>query len=218
VANSLALINCSQLVTLAGAPRPRVGAEMRELSIINDGAMLIRNGRIERVGTREKIAPLLPSDCEVVDAQRRVVLPGFVDAHTHPVFAGTRAEEFALRASGTTYQEIAAAGGGIRATVRTTRAASEDELVETGKRYANWFLRLGTTTIEAKSGYGLTVKDELKMLRAMRRLQAETSLEYVPTFLGAHAFPDEFHVRRDEYVNLIIQEMLPQVVAANLAE
>lgn len=218
MANSLALINCSQLVTLAGVAHPRVGAEMSELGIINDGAMLIREGRIEQVGSREKIEPLIPTNCQVVDAKRRVVLPGFVDAHTHPVFAGNRADEFARRASGVTYQEIAAAGGGIRSTVRSTRAASEDELVQTGKRYADWFLRSGTTTIEGKSGYGLTVEDELKMLRAMRRLQAETALEYVPTFLGAHAFPDEYHLRRDEYVNLIVQEMLPRVAAENLAE
>ncbi len=215
---TLVIINCSQLVTLAGVARPRIGAEMRELSIINNGAMLIRDGRIASVGTRDEIEPLIPPACEIIDAQQRVVLPGFVDAHTHPVFAGHRADEFALRANGANYQEIAAAGGGIRSTVRRTRAASEDELVQTGKRYANWFLRSGTTTIEAKSGYGLTVEDELKMLRAMRRLQAETALEYVPTFLGAHAFPDEFQVRRDEYVNLIVREMLPQVAAANLAD
>ncbi|MBS1807796.1 MAG: imidazolonepropionase [Acidobacteria bacterium] len=215
---NVAVLNCSQLVTLAGAARPRVGAEMRDPGIIENGAMLIREGRIERIGTREEVEPLVVPNCEVIDAQRRIVLPGFVDAHTHPVFGGSRADEFALRAAGATYQEIAAAGGGIRSTVRQTRAASEDELVQTGKRYARWFLRSGTTTIEAKSGYGLTVEDELKMLRAMRRLEAETSLEYVPTFLGAHAFPDEFQVRRDEYVKLIVQEMLPQVAAANLAE
>lgn len=180
--------------------------------------MLIRDGRIASVGTGDEIKPLIPADCEVVDANHRVVLPGFVDAHAHPVFAGTRADEFALRASGATYQEITVAGGGIRATVRKTRAASEDELVKAGKRYANWFLRLGTTTIEAKSGYGLTVEDELKMLRAMRRLNAETLLEYVPTFLGAHAFPDEYRDRRDDYVDLIVNEMLPRIAADHLAE
>lgn len=215
---TLALINCSQLVTLAGAARPRVGAEMSELNIIDDGAMLVREGRIVSVGTRAEIEPSVPADCEIIDAEQRVVLPGFVDAHTHPVFAGNRADEFARRANGTTYQEIAAAGGGIRSTVRHTRAASEDELVLVSRRYANWFLRCGTTTIEAKSGYGLTVEDELKMLWAMRRLQAETALEYVPTFLGAHAFPDEYHMRREEYINLVVQDMLPQVAAAKLAE
>ncbi len=212
----LAIINCSQLVTLRGSARPRVGAEMRELSIIHDGAMLVRGGRIEAVGTRAEIEPLITNDYEIVDANKRIVLPGFVDAHTHPVFAGTRADEFEKRASGATYQEIAAAGGGIRSTVRHTRAASEDDLVQTGKRYANWFLRAGTTTIEAKSGYGLTVEDELKMLRAMRRLNTETPLEYVPTFLGAHAFPAE--MPREDYVELIVNEMLPRVAQEKLVE
>ncbi len=216
MSETLAIINCSQLVTLAGPQRPRGGAELRELAIIRDGALLVRAGRIAAVGARADIEPLIPNDCEIVDAMQRVVLPGFVDAHTHPVFAGTRADEFEKRASGATYQEIAAAGGGIRSTVRNTRAASEDELVAAGKRYAEWFLRCGTTTVEAKSGYGLTVEDELKMLRAMRRLNDETALEYVPTFLGAHAFPDE--MSREDYVALIVNEMLPRVAAEQLAE
>ncbi len=212
----LVLLNCSHVVTLNGAARPRVGAEMRELAIINDGAMLVRDGRIEVVGTRSDIEPLITDDYEIVDAKKRVVLPGFVDAHTHPVFAGTRADEFEMRASGATYQEIAAAGGGIRSTVQKTRAASEDELVQAAQCYANWFLRSGTTTVEAKSGYGLTVEDELKLLRAIRRLNNETPLEYVPTFLGAHAFPDE--CSREDYADLIVNEMLPRVAAEKLAE
>jgi len=214
----LAIINCAQLVTLAGPARPRVGGELRELSIIEDGALLVRDGRIERVGTRSEIEPLIPADAEVIDAGGRVALPGFVDAHAHPVFAGTRADEFERRAAGETYQEIAAAGGGIRATVRRTRAATEDELVSAGRRYAEWFLRGGTTTVEAKSGYGLSVADELKVLRAIRRLNDETPLRYVPTFLGAHDVPDEYRARRDEYVQLLIEEMLPRVAADELAK
>lgn len=216
--SSLAIINCSQLLTLAGPQRPRVGEELRELSIIENGAMFIRDGRIEKVGKREDIEPLLTADCEVVDAANRIVLPGFVDAHTHPVFAGNRANEFELRASGATYEQIALAGGGIRSTVRNTRAASEDELVVSGKRYAEWFLRCGTTTVEAKSGYGLTVEDELKMLRAIRRLNDETPLSYVPTFLGAHVVPEEFNGNSGGYVDLIVEEMLPRVATENLAE
>lgn len=216
--SSLAIINCSQLVTLAGPRRPRVGEELRELSIIENGAMLVREGRIEKVGKRETIEPLLTADCEVVDAASRIVLPGFVDAHTHPVFAGNRANEFELRASGATYEQIALAGGGIRSTVRNTRAASEDELVVSGKCYAEWFLRCGTTTVEAKSGYGLTVEDELKMLRAIRRLNDETPLSYVPTFLGAHVVPEEFKGNSSGYVDLIVEEMLPRVATENLAE
>lgn len=214
----LAIINCGQLVTLRGPARPRIGAEMRDPGIITDGALLARAGRIEKVGPRSEVEPLITAQHEVIDAQGRILTPGFVDAHTHPVFAGNRADEFAMRAEGATYQEIARAGGGIRATVRHTRAANEDELVTTAKRYAGWFLRNGTTTIEAKSGYGLTVADELKMLRAIRRLNEETLLRYVPTLLGAHAIPDEFCERRTEYVDLIVNELIPQAAQAGLAE
>jgi imidazolonepropionase len=216
--NALAVVNCSQLVTLAGAERPRVGAELRELAIIEDGAMIVRGDKIERTGTRAEIESLIDEDCEMIDAGGRVVMPGFVDAHAHPVFAGTRADEFERRAEGATYQEIAAGGGGIRATVRQTRAATEDELVAASRRYREWFLRTGTTTVEAKSGYGLTVEDELKMLRAIRRLDGEGSLRYVPTFLGAHDVPEEYRARRGEYVELVINEMLPRVLDEGLAE
>jgi len=215
---TLAVINCSQLITLRGAARPRVGAEMRELAIIEDGAMLVRGERIEKVGTRREIEPLIKDECEVVDADGRIVSPGFVDAHAHPVFAGTRAGEYEQRALGATYQEIAAAGGGIRSTVRATRAATEDELVTASKRYTEWFLRGGTTTVEAKSGYGLSLEDELKMLRVVRRLNAETPLRYVPTFLGAHEVPDEYRARRGDYLDLIVNEMLPRVAQEHLAQ
>ncbi len=215
---ALAVINCAQLVTLAGPARPRVGAELRELGILHDGAMLVRNSVIERVDTRAEIEKIITPDCEVVDAQGGVVLPGFVDAHTHPVFAGNRADEFEQRALGASYQEIAAAGGGIKSTVRKTRAASEDELVAAGQRYAEWFLRCGTTAVEAKSGYGLTTEDELKMLRAIRRLNEITPLQYVPTFLGAHTVPEEFTGRSEAYVELVIEEMLPRVAQGKLAE
>jgi len=218
MSNTLAVINCAQLVTLKGPQRPRVGVELGELGIIADGALVVRAGRVEAVGARREIEPLIENDCAVVDAGGRVVLPGFVDAHAHPVFAGTRADEFEQRTRGVTYQEIAAAGGGIAATVRRTRAASERELVETSKRYAAWFLRGGTTTVEAKSGYGLTLEDELKILRAIRRLNDEMPLRFVPTFLGAHDVPEEYRARRAAYVELIINEMLPRVAAEKLAE
>lgn len=214
----LAVINCSQVVTLAGPARPRVGPEMSEIGVLARGALLIHDGVIERVGTGDEIVALITGDCEVVDAGGRVVLPGFVDAHTHPVFAGTRVDEFEQRIRGTTYQEIAARGGGIQSTVNRTRAASLDELVTTGKRYAAWFLRGGTTTVEAKSGYGLSVEDEIKILRAIKRLDRETPLRYVPTFLGAHSIPPEYKARRDDYVSLLIEEMLPQIAREKLAE
>ncbi|MBA3242555.1 MAG: imidazolonepropionase [Acidobacteria bacterium] len=216
--SQLFVTNCAQLITLAGPRRPRVGAEMRELSIVEDGAMLVRGGRIERVGTRAEIEPFVGAGAEVLDAGGRVVLPGFVDAHAHPVFAGNRADEFEQRAAGASYQEIAARGGGIRSTVRRTRAATEDELFAAARRREEWFLRTGTTTVEAKSGYGLSVEDELKMLRVVRRLNETGALRYVPTFLGAHEIPDEYRARREEYVALVVEEMLPRVAAEGLAE
>ncbi|HEX8897333.1 MAG TPA: imidazolonepropionase [Chthoniobacterales bacterium] len=215
---TLAIVNCSQLVTLAGARHPRTGADLRQLAVVEDGAMLVRDESIEAVGRRREIEGLLTAGCEVVDAGGRVVLPGFVDAHTHPVFAGIRANEFEQRSSGATYREIAARGGGIRSTVRATRNASLSDLVKIGKRYADWFLRCGTTTIEAKSGYGLTLEDELKILRAIKQLNDDTPLRYVPTFLGAHDVPVEYKTRRHVYVNLVINEMLPRVVEEKLAE
>jgi imidazolonepropionase len=214
----LAIINCKQLITLAGPARPRVGPEMRELSIIEDGAMLVRDDRIERVGSLNEIESLIGEGCEVIDASARVVMPGFIDAHTHPVFAGTRANEFEERAGGATYQEIAARGGGIKSTVAATRAAGIEELVQSARRYSQWFLRSGTTTVEAKSGYGLTLKDELKILRAIKQLDEQTPLRYVPTFLGAHDIPPEYRARRDQYIQLVIEEMIPLVAEQKLAE
>jgi len=195
-----------------------VGAELRELSIIRDGAMLVSDGRIDRVGSRQQIESTIDSNAQVVDAGGRIVLPGFIDAHTHPVFAGTRADEFEERATGVSYQEIAARGGGIQSTVNHTRAASVDDLIARGKRYAQWFLRGGTTTVEAKSGYGLSLEDELKILRAIRALDEQTPLRYVPTFLGAHTFPTEYRSRPDAYVSLVIDEMIPRVAREKLAE
>ncbi len=191
---------------------------MRELGIIADGALFIRDGLIEAVGSSTQIEAGIDADTVVVDAGGRVVLPGFVDAHTHPVFAGTRAGEFEERSAGATYQEIAARGGGIQSTVNQTRAASVDDLVSAGRRYAKWFLRGGTTTVEAKSGYGLSLEDEVKILRAIKKLDHETPLRYVPTFLGAHTVPKEYSARRDEYIALIVDEMLPRVAQEKLAE
>ena len=214
---TLALIG-AQLVTLAGPARPRVGPEMRELGIIANGGMFVRDGLIERVGTTAEIEPLIEADTEVVNARGQVVLPGFVDAHTHPVFGGTRVDEFEERSKGATYEEIAARGGGIQSTVNATRAMHDDRLLHVSSTYTDWFLQSGTTTIEAKSGYGLSLEDELKILRVINRLGGETFLRYVPTFLGAHSIPPEYRSRRDEYVSLIIEEMLPAIAQQKLAE
>ena len=215
--SSFAVLHASQLVTLAGPRRPRVGAEMSKLAIIPNGGMLIHDGRIDIVGASDEIEKNT-RDAAIVDAGGRVVLPGFVDAHAHPVFAGDRLDDFERRARGETYEQIAAAGGGIWSTVEKTRAASESELLDQAKKHVSWFLRCGTTTVEAKSGYGLTLDDELKILRVIRRLNQETPLEIVPTFLGAHAIPHEDRQLPQRYVRLVINEMLPRVVSEELAE
>jgi imidazolonepropionase len=215
--NGWALVNCSQLLTLAGPMRPRTRAEMRELAILGDGAMLIRAGKIVSAGSRSHIEGQLDSQTQVIDAGGRVVTPGFVDAHTHLVFAGNRADEFELRCSGITYQEIARQGGGILSTVRRTRAAKEDDLLATAQKHASWFLRGGTTTIEAKSGYGLSLDAERKILRVVQQTGETTPLRCVPTFLGAHEVPEEFVGRTNAYVDLVIEEMLPLVAGEKLA-
>jgi imidazolonepropionase len=206
--NKLAVVGCGQLLTMTG---PGLG-------IIEDGAMLVHDGLIAKVGAQREIEPLVDASYVIVEADERLVMPGFVDAHTHPVFAGSRADEFEMRAGGATYREIAAAGGGILSTVRKTRAASEKRLIRAAKLYEEWFLRNGTTTIEAKSGYGLSLKAEVKILRVIRLLNELGPLRYVPTFLGAHEVPKEFRGRTSKYVDLVIHEMLPEIAAEQLAE
>src|ERR1039457_67096 len=214
----LAIVHCRQLVTLAGSPGARAGAAMRSLAIIADGALRIRGGRIAAVGPRAEIERSLSEDTAIVDAGGRIVLPGFIDAHTHPVFAGSRAAEFERRVEGATYAAIAASGGGIGTTVRQTREASAATLLAAARRYQDWFLSGGTTTIEAKSGYGLSLDAEIKILKTIRQLKADGRLRYVPTFLGAHEIPGEYRGRIGDYVDLVIQEMLPRVAEDNLAE
>jgi imidazolonepropionase len=215
---SVGVLHAAQLVTLAGPKIPRVGGAMRELAIIPEGGMLVRDGVIEHVGRSDEIERQLTGGVEVVDARGRAVLPGFVDAHAHPVFGGDRVDEFELRASGATYEEIAASGGGIRSTVRKTRAASEAELLALTEQRTQWALRCGTTTMEAKSGYGLSLEEELKILRVIRQLNATSPIEFVATFLGAHAFPEELANRPNEYVDAVVEEMLPEVARLALAE
>jgi imidazolonepropionase len=206
------------LVTLAGPLRARRRKELSELGIIPGGAFVAAGGKITHVGKSTEIEKLCDDETEVIEARGCLVLPGFVDAHTHLVFAGNRLDDFEARARGETYEQIAKRGGGIQTTVRATRAASEEELCVLAKKRARWFLRNGTTMVEAKSGYGLTLEDELKILRVIQRIGKETPLETVPTFLGAHAVAAEFREDRAGYISLIIEEMLPRVARERLAE
>jgi len=212
---SLALLHAAELVTLAGPQRPRIGNELSGLGIIRDGGLLIRDGKMDIVGASDEIEEAA-RDAEIIDLGGRLVLPGFVDAHTHLVFAGNRLDDFERRARGESYEQIAKAGGGIWSTVEKTRAASEADLFAQATKHAEWFVKCGTTTVEAKSGYGLTLDDELKIVCVMQRLNQETPLEVVPTFLGAHAVPRDRSA--GEYVDLVINEMLPRVAKEKLAE
>lgn len=214
----IAIVNIGQLITLAGPLRPRVGAELSNLAIREDAAMLIANGHITATGSYTELKTRIPSDGNVLDAERRCVTPGFVDAHTHLVFAGNRAAEFEQRIAGATYQQIATAGGGILGTVALTRAAGEDHLLAAARRHRDWMLRSGTTTLEAKSGYGLDHDTEVKMLRVLRRLRDEGPVQIVPTLLAAHTVPLEYQDRRDQYVRFVIEELIPEVANHGLAE
>ena len=217
VAGLLAVVNIGQLVTLAGPARPRVGKELSELGLVENAALIIEDGRITAAGANEELRSHIPAGAKVIDAGGCCVTPGFVDAHTHLVFAGNRAAEFEQRIAGASYQEIAAAGGGIQRTVRLTRAASEEALLKAARRHRDWMLRCGTTTIEAKSGYGLERETELRMLRVLARLNAEGPTHIVSTLLAAHMVPPEFAGRREEYISWICDELIPEVVAARMA-
>ena len=213
----VAIVNIGQLVTLAGPARPRVGVEMRQLGLLRDAALLIEDGRISTAGLYADMRDRIDVDTTIIDAAGRLVTPGFVDAHTHLVFAGNRSAEFEKRIGGATYQEIAAAGGGIQSTVAQTRQASEDELLAQARQHRDWMLRGGTTTLEAKSGYGLDHATELRILRVIARLAEEGPVRMVPTLLAAHTVPREFADRRAEYVQWIAEELIPEVAELGLA-
>lgn len=214
----LLIVNANEIVTLAGDnQKPRTGKQMRELGIVRDGSLAVKDGRIVAVGKTHDTMKRFRSG-NVLSANGKTVLPGFVDAHTHLIFAGSREDEFQMRVEGASYMEILNAGGGILKTVRETRRASVDKLVADGLGTLDIMLEHGTTTVEAKSGYGLTTKDELKILEATRRANQLHTVDIVPTFLGAHAVPPEFKGNTQGYVNLIVEEMLPRVAEKVLAE
>ncbi len=193
---------------------------MAEVGLIEDGAILIEGEKIAAVGTTRALSDKGVSAQQVIDGREEdfIALPGFVDSHTHPIFAATREHEYEMRTRGCTYQEIAAGGGGIRSSVRSLRRATKDFLYRHSAKYCREFLAHGTTTVEAKSGYGLSVQDEVKSLEVIRELNQNLDLDLVPTFLGAHDIPDEFRENRTGYISLVINEMLPRISEKKLAE
>lgn len=208
-----ALLNASQLLTMDG---PGTGVE--SLGVVEGGGVLMSRGRIVEVGKSADIERALPPGCEVVDAKGCVVTPGLIDAHTHVVFAGSRELEFEMRLRGVSYSEIAKGGGGIRSSVRALRTASSEELRSSALRRLASLMSYGVTTAEVKSGYGLSTRDEIRTLEVIRDLAGESPVEIVPTFLGAHEVPDEYQSDREGYVDLVIEEMIPEVARRGLAK
>jgi len=201
---SLKISNIGQLATY--------NSQTAVVEKLSDVDIIIEGDYIAQIGER------LPSTQKIIDASGHLVTPGFVDSHTHPVFAETRESEFKMRAEGKSYQDIAAAGGGIKSSVKSLRRIDEKELVERVIHRMNEFLELGTTTIEAKSGYGLSTESELKSLRVIEQTQKEVSIDILPTFLGAHDFPEEYSENKSAYVGKICNEMIPAIADQGIAE
>ncbi len=215
----LLFVNAGQVVTCAGPPRARRGAEMRELALAGDVAIAVEDGVVTAVAPRRDLLKRVKKPVEV-DCARGVLMPALVDSHTHAVFGAPRAAEHEMRAAGMDYMQIARQGGGIHSSVRDVRARSEKELLVLARGRVRRLASYGVGTIEVKSGYGLTLDDELKLLRVIRQLARELPVRLVPTFLGAHEVPMEFRetsARRREYIDLVIQEMIPRVGAEKLA-
>lgn len=210
----LLIRNVSCLATVAGGkPGPLARPTWEDLGIIENGAIAIGGGRILAVGPTAEVEArtVATQKTKTLSGRGRLLLPGFVDPHTHFLFVGTREDEYAMRVEGIDYLEIRRRGGGIRKTVRAFRAASDEDLLEAGRRRLDAFFSYGTTTVEGKSGYGLTVEQELRALRLMRQLDEEHPIDVVPTFLGAHEIPEEFEGRTADYVRHVIEEMIPRV-------
>ncbi len=215
---NLALINITQLVTVPShGKRLKRGPEMSDIGVIANGAVIIEGNTISWCGRMEDLSMARLKEATVLDCLNRVVMPGFVDSHTHLVFAGSREEEFGLRSRGASYQEIAERGGGIVSTMGHVRSASKKELKKNGRRWLHRLLEYGTTTVEVKSGYGLDMESEVKMLEAINELNAEEVISVVATFLGAHAIPPEYGKRKGEYVREIVDRMIPYIGSKRLA-
>ncbi len=212
------ITGCAELLTLRGAV-PRRGRALSDLGIIRDGALLVHNDRIAAVGPRRRIERLRAARrCERLDLGGRVVLPGFVDSHTHLIFPASRADEYEQRISGKTYEQIAKNGGGIRTTVQGLRRSPPEALAASANVHLREFAAHGTTTLEAKSGYGLDWKSEAKILGILQQLHQDQPLDIARTFLGAHIVPPEFRRRPDTFVDLLVERWIPAVATSGLAE
>jgi len=216
----LIIRNIGQLITCKrNRPGPIRGEDLDKLEIVEGGAIGCHGNRIAAVGSQSEVLSriTIAEDAVEIDAGGRVVTPGLVDPHTHPVFATTREEEFEMRNLGKSYMEIAKAGGGIRNSVRRLRETPKDELASNARKYLDLMLEHGTTTIEAKSGYGLSTEAEIKQLEVIHDLSAEHPIGIVPTFLGAHEIPDEYRDNKEAYIRLLTEEMIPEVAERKLA-
>jgi len=215
----LLISNIRQLVTVRSGGKPfKAGREMREIGVLENASVLIENGVIAWIGNASDFTNTLQPDADTLDGSSYVALPGFVDAHTHALFGGSRENEFALRSEGKTYQDIAAQGGGILSTVKATRAATKKELKKAASKRLDAMMKHGTTTVEIKSGYGLSEESEIKMLEAITELADEHFISIRSTFLGAHALPPEFKDRRTEYIDLLCNRMMPYIAKRRLAQ
>jgi imidazolonepropionase len=211
--------NIKQLITVNANGKPyKSGIEMRDLGILENATVLIQNGIFTWIGLSSEFSQSLDENIDIIDASDLVGLPGFVDSHTHLVFAGSRENEFAMRIEGRTYQEIANAGGGILSTIRATRATTRKDLKRIARHTLETMLSEGTTTVEIKSGYGLSEDSEIKLLETINDLAEESLIDVVPTFLGAHAIPPEFSEKPDQYVDLICNRLLPYIAQKKLAK
>jgi len=214
--------NANEVITLKGnAQGPRTKEQMREIAVVENGSVLIEEERIIAVGAFEQLAvdfPDLVKKADTIDASGKIVMPGLVDCHTHLVHGGTREQEFNMRLNGSTYMEIMNAGGGIHATTKRTRETSYDDLYDKTMQHLDVFLKHGVTTVEAKSGYGLDWETEKKQLEVTKKLQATHDIDVVSTFMGAHAVPHDYKGREDEFVDVVIHDMLPKVADLKLAE
>ena len=215
---NLIIKNANELITLSGfSGTPARGEDMEKLGIIKEGAIAIEDGRIVDVGKTHYITQKYSAE-ETIDATGKIVLPGFIDSHTHLIFAGSREEELTLKLKGVPYLEILKRGGGILKTMKATRKADIEELVKLGEKRLDIMLRHGVTTVEGKSGYGLDFQNEIKILRAYKRLNERHPVDVVPTLLAAHAIPPEYKDNIDDYVELIIEKIIPAVAKENLAK